>query len=67
MLLNQRQLTLIKKGHTYLFRFKPGEESVVREAINSKVVCGDLDWFDVAMLMLQLKGGKGEVVMGEVD
>ncbi len=51
-----RQLTLIKKGQYYLFRYQPGDESVLIQNLIDKAQdphC-DLDWFDAAVLSHQM-------------
>jgi hypothetical protein len=51
-----RDITLIKREHTYIFRYTVGEESKVLEALISKAQdpsCS-FDWFDAAMVSHQL-------------
>jgi len=51
-----RQLTLIKKGQYYLFRYLPGEETALIQALIDKAEdprCA-LDWFDAAVLSHQM-------------
>ena len=51
-----RQLTLIKKGQYYLFRYLPGDESALIQALIEKAEdprC-PLDWFDAAVLSHQM-------------
>ena len=51
-----RQLTLVKKGQYYLFRYAPGDESQMLEALMGKAQdprC-PLDWFDAAVLSHQM-------------
>jgi len=51
-----RQLTLIKKGHYYLFRYMPGDEATLIQTLIDKAEdprCS-LDWFDAAVLSHQM-------------
>jgi len=53
---DSRQLTLVKKGEYYIFRYQPGEEgamlqTLIEQAENPK---GPLDWFDAAVLSHQM-------------
>ncbi|HVT81325.1 MAG TPA: hypothetical protein VHM90_11775 [Phycisphaerae bacterium] len=51
-----RQLTLIKKGHYYLFRYQPGDEAALIQNLIDKAEdprCS-LDWFDAAVLSHQM-------------
>jgi len=51
-----RQLTLVKKGQYYVFRYGPGDESVLIEQLMEKAQDprSPLDWFDVAVLTHQM-------------
>ena len=49
-------LTLIKKGHTFLFHFESQDTNALIQAMVDKAndpMC-PLDWFDVAVLSMQL-------------
>ncbi len=51
-----RQLTLIKKGHYYLFRYSAGDEAMLIQTLIDKAEdprCA-LDWFDAAVLSHQM-------------
>jgi len=51
-----KQLTLIKKGQYYLFRYQPGDESLLIQTLIDKAQdpqCA-LDWFDAAVLSHQM-------------
>ena len=51
-----RQLTLIKKGQYYLFRYFPGDEALLIQNLIDKAQdprCA-LDWFDAAVLSHQM-------------
>jgi len=51
-----RQLTLIKKGHYYLFRYIAGQEAALIQNLIDKAEdprCA-LDWFDAAVLSHQM-------------
>ena len=51
-----RQLTLIKKGQYYLFRYLPGDEAALIQTLIDKAEdpnCA-LDWFDAAVLSHQM-------------
>jgi hypothetical protein len=51
-----RQLTLIKKGQYYLFRYQPGDEAALIQNLIDKAEdprCA-LDWFDAAVLSHQM-------------
>ena len=51
-----RQLTLIKKGQYYLFRYLPGDEATLIQTLIDKAEdprCA-LDWFDAAVLSHQM-------------
>ena len=52
----QRQLTLIKKGQYYLFRYQPGDEAVLIQTLIAKAEDpkSPLDWFDAAVLSHQM-------------
>jgi hypothetical protein len=51
-----RQLTLIKKGHYYLFRYLPGQEATLIQTLIDKAEDprSALDWFDAAVLSHQM-------------
>ncbi len=51
-----RQLTLVKKGHRYLFRYAPGQEATLIQTLIQKAEDpqGPLDWFDAAVLSHQM-------------
>jgi hypothetical protein len=51
-----RQISLVKSGHTFVFRYQVGEESGVLEALANTVKSRQLpfDWFDAAVLSHQL-------------
>ena len=51
-----RQLTLVKKGQYYIFRYQPGDEgpmlqTLIEQAESPK---SPLDWFDAAVLSHQM-------------
>jgi hypothetical protein len=51
-----RQLTLIKKGQYYLFRYQTGDEATLIQTLIEKAEnpkC-PLDWFDAAVLSHQM-------------
>ena len=51
-----RQLTLVKKGHFYLFRYGSGQEATLIQTLIEKAEdpkC-PLDWFDAAVLSHQM-------------
>jgi hypothetical protein len=51
-----RQLTLVKKGQYYLFRYLPGDEAALIQTLIAKAEdpkC-PLDWFDAAVLSHQM-------------
>ena len=51
-----RQLTLVKKGHYYLFKYMPGDEAALIQTLIEKAEnpkC-PLDWFDAAVLSHQM-------------
>ena len=51
-----RQLTLMKKGHVYLFRYGPGDEAELLRTLMERAqdpIC-PLDWFDAAVLSHQM-------------
>jgi len=65
MEVEMRQLTLVKKGHYYLFRYVPGEEAVLIQTLMEKAddpTC-PLDWFDAAVLSHQM----GHRMAGEMQ
>jgi len=51
-----RQLTLIKKGQYYLFRYKSGDEAALIRTLIEKAEDPNcpLDWFDAAVLSHQM-------------
>lgn len=51
-----RQLTLVKKGHYYLFRYTPGEEATLIQTLIDRAQDPScpLDWFDAAVLSHQM-------------
>ena len=56
MVKEARQLTLIKKGQYYLFRYMPGDEAALIQSLIEKAEdprCA-LDWFDAAVLSHQM-------------
>ena len=56
MVKESRQLTLVKKGHYYLFRYLPGDEAMLIQTLIEKAEdpkC-PLDWFDAAVLSHQM-------------
>jgi len=65
MATEMRQLTLLKKGHYHLFRYQPGEEPALLQALIEKAEdpkC-DLNWFDAAVLSHQM----GHRMAGELQ
>lgn len=65
---SQRQLSLVKGGHRYLFRYVPGNEAEVIGAFAS-LACDaetEFDWFDAAVLSYQM-GRRLEVELDELD
>lgn len=56
MATEMRQLSLVKKGHYYLFRYGPGEEAKVIATLMQKAQDPScpLDWFDAAVLSHQM-------------
>jgi hypothetical protein len=56
MTAESKQLTLIKKGHYYLFRYMPGDEASLIQTLIQRAEdpkC-PLDWFDAAVLSHQM-------------
>jgi len=51
-----RQLALVKKGQHYIFRYQPGEEASLIQALMDKAEDPNcpLDWFDAAILSHRL-------------
>ena len=51
-----RQLTLMKKGHTYLFRYEAGDEAELLRILIEQAQDANcpLDWFDAAVLSHQM-------------
>ena len=65
MPMEMRQLTLVKKGQYYLFRYQPGEEATLIQTLMEKAddpQC-PLDWFDAAVLSHQM----GHRMAGEMQ
>ncbi len=65
---SQRQLSLVKGGHRYLFRYCPGNEADVIGAFAS-LACDaetEFDWFDAAVLSYQM-GRRLEVELDEMN
>lgn len=60
-----RQLTLVKKGHYYLFRYAPGTEAELIRTLIEKAEDpqSPLDWFDAAVLSHQM----GHRMAGELQ
>lgn len=56
MATEMRQLTLMKKGHYYVFRYQPGEEAQMIDTLMGKAHDPNcpLDWFDAAVLSHQM-------------
>ena len=62
---DSRQLTLIKRGNYYLFRYRAGDEAAVIQNLIAKAddpAC-PLDWFDAAVLSHQM----GHRMAGEMQ
>jgi hypothetical protein len=53
---DSRQLTLIKRGQYFLFRYRPGDEASVIQNLIAKAEdpASPLDWFDAAVLSHQM-------------
>ena len=51
-----RQLVLVKRNQRWVFRYMPGEESVVLHwlAATARDEKADFDWFDAAVLSHQM-------------
>lgn len=51
-----RQLTLVKKGQYYLFRYQPGQEAALIQTLIEKAEDpkSPIDWFDAAVLSHQM-------------
>lgn len=51
-----RQLTLVKKGHYYVFRYQPGDEGNLLQTLIdlAESPSSPLDWFDAAVLSHQM-------------
>jgi hypothetical protein len=66
---NQRELILIKTGHQFIFRYRPGEEGVMVEALATKADQGDygFSWLDAAILTTRVLAGEGHAVVDEVS
>ena len=60
-----RQLTLIKRGRYFLFRYRPGDEAAVIQNLIAKAEDpgSPLDWFDAAVLSHQM----GHRMAGEMQ
>ena len=56
MVEEQRQLTLLKKGEYYVFRYLPGEEARMISVLMEKAQDpkSPIDWFDAAVLSHQM-------------
>jgi hypothetical protein len=66
MLLNQREVTTDRDGHTYIFRYRPGvsgEERAIQMAIIAKVNGQELNPDDGAGLLRQVREGKSSLVI----
>lgn len=65
MLEEQRQLTLLKKGEYYVFRYLPGEEARMMTVLMEKAqdAKSPIDWFDAAVLAHQM----GHRMAGEMQ
>jgi hypothetical protein len=61
----QRQLVFVKNNQRYIFRYAPGEETQVLDAVAKMAAAGDggLDWFDAAVLSHQV----GRHISQELD
>lgn len=53
---DSRQLSLVKNGHRYVFRYRVGQESDVVAAFVEMASDSEsgFDWFDVAVLSYQM-------------
>lgn len=51
-----RQLTLVKKGQYYIFRYQPGDEGQMLQTLieMAEKPASALDWFDAAVLSHQM-------------
>ncbi len=51
-----RQLSLVKGGHRYVFRYQAGREADIIAAFADMASAGDqdFDWFDAAVLSYQM-------------
>lgn len=60
-----RTLSLVKGEHRFFFRYRPGEETVVLQAVAEMANCRDVpfDWFDAAVVSHQL----GQQLMKEME
>jgi hypothetical protein len=63
-----RQLSLVKGGQKFLFRYRPGSEADVIGAFASLASKGetDFDWFDAAVLSYQM-GRRLEDELDEIE
>ena len=63
-----RQLSLVKNGHRYVFRYSPGGEADIIGAFASMATDDeqDFDWFDAAVLSYQM-GRRLEVDLEQVE
>lgn len=54
--MNTRTLSLVKSGHTYVFRYAPGCEDEIVDAIMSLAEREEtpVDWLDAATLSFQI-------------
>jgi len=62
-----RQLSLLKGGHRYVFRYQPGQEADVISAFAQLAEDQDseFDWFDAAVLSYQM-GRRLELSVEEI-
>lgn len=60
-----RQLSLIKGKHRYVFRYRPGCEEELVDALATMATdpASDFDWFDAAVLSYQM----GRRIESEVE
>jgi hypothetical protein len=69
MIQNPRQIQMTKGGHTYIFRFMPGDEGTMMRVLAEKAQDESckLDWLDGAVLASRVATGKVSFVVGEVE
>lgn len=62
-----RQLSLVKGGHRFVFRYQAGREADIISAFADMASAGDqdFDWFDAAVLSYQM-GRRLEMDLEEV-